>query len=95
MVGELEPKPGIPPSPGHLAEIVAMAQRGDVKLLLVEPFYEKKGPPVRIVQDRGPGGRSSQLRRGPGRGNGLPGHAGQCGEQGFGRIEAVTLRRQS
>ena len=44
VVGELEPKPGIPPSPGHLAEIIAMAQRGDIKLLLVEPFYEKKGP---------------------------------------------------
>ena len=44
IVGELEPKPGIPPSPGHLAQIVETAKTGGGKLILVEPFYEKKGP---------------------------------------------------
>lgn len=41
---ELEPKPGIPPSPKHLAEVIETAKAGGVKALLKEPFYEKKGP---------------------------------------------------
>ena len=44
VVAELEPKPGIPPSPRHLAEVVEIASRHAVKAVLVEPFYEKKGP---------------------------------------------------
>jgi len=44
IVAELEPKPGIPPSPGHLVEVIQTAKVNNVKVLLVEPFYEKKGP---------------------------------------------------
>jgi tRNA(Met) C34 N-acetyltransferase TmcA len=35
---------GIPPSPGHLAEVIETAKSGGVKFILAEPFYEKKGP---------------------------------------------------
>ncbi len=41
---ELEPKPGIPPSPGHVAEVIARIKLENVKLLLMEPFYSRKAP---------------------------------------------------
>lgn len=37
--GEIEPKPGIPPTPGHLVELVTEGKRQPVKAILVEPFY--------------------------------------------------------
>ncbi len=48
LVGSLEPKPGIPPSPGHLKEIVRQAKTAQAKLLLVEPYYPRR--PVRFVE---------------------------------------------
>ena len=44
IVGTLEPKPGIPPSPSHLAQLMDRMQAGDVKLILKEPYYEDKNP---------------------------------------------------
>jgi zinc/manganese transport system substrate-binding protein len=44
VADELEPKPGIPPSPGHVAEVVNRIQTEGVKLLLMEPFYSRKAP---------------------------------------------------
>ncbi len=44
IVGELEPKPGIPPSPGHLAEVIEAANSHKARLMLIETFYEKNGP---------------------------------------------------
>jgi zinc/manganese transport system substrate-binding protein len=38
-VGYVEPKPGIPPDPSHLAQLIATLQREGAKLLLVEDFY--------------------------------------------------------
>jgi zinc/manganese transport system substrate-binding protein len=37
--GEIEPKPGIPPTPGHLVELVGIAKQQPVHAILVEPFY--------------------------------------------------------
>ena len=39
---ELEPKPGIPPSPGHLKEVIDIIKRGNIKIILMEVFYDKK-----------------------------------------------------
>jgi zinc/manganese transport system substrate-binding protein len=40
-VGEVEPKPGVPPSASHLAElIIGMKQQG-AKIVMVESFYSK------------------------------------------------------
>ena len=47
IVGSLEPKPGIPPSPSHLAELVSWAKHEGVKLMLIEPYYPKR--PVEFV----------------------------------------------
>lgn len=44
IVGTLEPKPGIPPSPSHLARLMDRMKAQDVKLILKEPYYEDKNP---------------------------------------------------
>jgi zinc/manganese transport system substrate-binding protein len=38
----LEPKPGIPPSPSHLAEVIALMKTQHVKAIIVEPFHDRK-----------------------------------------------------
>ncbi|MEP6937184.1 MAG: zinc ABC transporter substrate-binding protein, partial [Chthoniobacterales bacterium] len=38
----LEPKPGIPPSPSHLAEVIAQIKAQKVKAIIVEPFHDRK-----------------------------------------------------
>jgi ABC-type Zn uptake system ZnuABC Zn-binding protein ZnuA len=38
----LEPKPGIPPSPPHLAEVMQKMNAGKIKVVLVEPFQSRK-----------------------------------------------------
>ena len=38
----LEPKPGIPPSPSHLGEVIGKIKAGHVKAILVEPFHNRK-----------------------------------------------------
>lgn len=38
----LEPKPGIPPSPPHLAEAIAAMNARKIKVILVEPFQSEK-----------------------------------------------------
>ncbi len=44
IVGTLEPKPGIPPSPSHLAQLMDRMRARGVKLILQEPYYEAKNP---------------------------------------------------
>jgi len=44
--GELEPRPGVPPPPGHLAELVLVAQREGVKAISVENYYDTKSAEV-------------------------------------------------
>ena len=38
----LEPKPGIPPSPPHLAEVMQKMQAQNIRVLLVEPYQPRK-----------------------------------------------------
>ena len=40
----LEPKPGIPPSPAHIARVIAGMRKNGVKLVLVEPYFSRKVP---------------------------------------------------
>ncbi len=44
VIGYVEPKPGIPPSPRHTLELIATMKREGVKLLLVEPYFDEKTP---------------------------------------------------
>jgi len=39
---ELEPKPGIPPSPGHLKDVIDIIKRDKIKVILMEVFYDEK-----------------------------------------------------
>jgi zinc/manganese transport system substrate-binding protein len=38
----LEPKPGIPPSPSHLAEVITAMKAQNVKAIIVEPYHDRK-----------------------------------------------------
>ncbi len=42
MAAELEPKPGVPPSPRHLATLSKKFQQEGVRVILQEPFYSRK-----------------------------------------------------
>lgn len=50
VADELEPKPGIPPSPKHLVEVVRRVKADKIKVLLMEPFYPRK--PADLVARR-------------------------------------------
>ena len=43
-VGYVEPKPGIPPSPQHTLDLVNEMKRQNVKIVLVEPYFDLKTP---------------------------------------------------
>jgi len=38
----LEPKPGIPPSPSHLSEVIEKMKSQKIKAIIVEPFHDRK-----------------------------------------------------
>ena len=44
VVGFVEPKPGIPPSPGHTLEVIKQIKQDNIKLILVEPYFDLKTP---------------------------------------------------
>jgi zinc/manganese transport system substrate-binding protein len=44
VVGYVEPKPGIPPSPQHTLDLINDMKRQNVKLVLVEPYFDLKTP---------------------------------------------------
>ena len=41
-VGFIEPKPGIPPSPSHVAELINQMKSTDVKLVIASNYYPQK-----------------------------------------------------
>jgi zinc/manganese transport system substrate-binding protein len=44
IIGYVEPKPGIPPSPQHTLDLINEMKRQNVKLVLVEPYFDLKTP---------------------------------------------------
>ncbi|HZR31919.1 MAG TPA: metal ABC transporter substrate-binding protein [Terriglobales bacterium] len=44
VVGYVEPRPGIPPTPSHTIELIQMMKRDNVKLIVVEPYFDLKTP---------------------------------------------------
>ena len=42
IVGFMEPKPGVPPSPAHLAGLILTMKRTGAKTIIMEPFYDRK-----------------------------------------------------
>jgi zinc/manganese transport system substrate-binding protein len=44
VIGYVEPKPGIPPSPSHTLDLIAEMKAQGVKLIVVEPYFDLKTP---------------------------------------------------
>jgi zinc/manganese transport system substrate-binding protein len=42
VVATLEPKPGIAPSPAHLAKVIATMKAGNARVILVQPYQNRK-----------------------------------------------------
>lgn len=44
VVNQVEPKPGIPPSPAHVQALIAQMKRDKTPLILMEPYFDDKLP---------------------------------------------------
>jgi ABC-type Zn uptake system ZnuABC Zn-binding protein ZnuA len=44
VIGYVEPRPGIPPTPQHTLDLINEMKRQNVKLVLVEPYFDLKTP---------------------------------------------------
>jgi ABC-type Zn uptake system ZnuABC Zn-binding protein ZnuA len=44
VIGYVEPKPGIPPSPAHTIDLIQEMKRQQVKILIVEPYFDLRTP---------------------------------------------------
>ena len=52
VVGFVEPRPGIPPTPSHTLDVINMMRRDHVKVIMVEPYFDRKTPDS-IARDTG------------------------------------------
>ncbi len=52
VIGYVEPKPGIPPSPSHTLELMQEMKRQQVKIIIMEPYFDSKTPNS-IARDTG------------------------------------------
>src|SRR5205085_8968597 len=44
VVGYVEPKPGVPPSPSHTFELVNLMKAQHIKVIAMEPYFDMKTP---------------------------------------------------
>src|SRR5437773_1537070 len=44
VIGYVEPRPGIPPTPSHTIELIQLMKRENCKVVLVEPYFDLKTP---------------------------------------------------
>ena len=44
VVGYVEPRPGIPPTPQHTLDLINAMRQQNVKVILVEPYFDSKTP---------------------------------------------------
>jgi zinc/manganese transport system substrate-binding protein len=44
VIGYVEPRPGIPPSPSHTIDVIQEMKRQNVKIIMVEPYFDLKTP---------------------------------------------------
>src|SRR5580765_4852438 len=52
VIGYVEPRPGIPPTPQHTLDLINEMKRQNIKLVLVEPYFDLKTP-MAIGRDTG------------------------------------------
>jgi ABC-type Zn uptake system ZnuABC Zn-binding protein ZnuA len=44
IIGYVEPKPGVPPSPSHTFDLIGTMKDQKVKAIIMEPYFDKKTP---------------------------------------------------
>jgi ABC-type Zn uptake system ZnuABC Zn-binding protein ZnuA len=44
VVGYVEPKPGVPPSPSHTFELINLMKQQQIKVIMMEPYFDRKTP---------------------------------------------------
>jgi zinc/manganese transport system substrate-binding protein len=44
VIGYVEPRPGIPPTPSHTIELIQLMKRANCRVVLVEPYFDLKTP---------------------------------------------------
>jgi zinc/manganese transport system substrate-binding protein len=44
VIGYVEPKPGIPPTPQHTLDVINAMKAQNIKIILVEPYFDSKTP---------------------------------------------------
>ena len=44
VIGYVDPRPGIPPTPSHTIELIQLMKRENCKIVLVEPYFDLKTP---------------------------------------------------
>src|SRR6476659_5329049 len=44
VIGYVEPKPGIPPTPQHTLDVIQAMKAQNVKVIIVEPYFDTKRP---------------------------------------------------
>jgi ABC-type Zn uptake system ZnuABC Zn-binding protein ZnuA len=44
VIGYVEPRPGIPPSPSHTFQLIQEMKRQQISVILVEPYFDLKTP---------------------------------------------------
>ena len=44
VVDHVEPKPGIPPSPSHILDLINRIKADKIKLIMMEPYFDRKTP---------------------------------------------------
>ena len=52
VVNFVEPRPGIPPSPNHVQDLVTQMKGGGIRLLIMEPYFDPRLP-QKIARDSG------------------------------------------
>jgi len=44
VIGFIEPRPGIPPTPSHTIDLIGLMKRENCKIIMVEPYFDLKTP---------------------------------------------------
>ena len=52
VAGFIEPFPGVPPSPSHVADLIDQIKKAGIKLIVVEPYFDKRVP-EKIAEETG------------------------------------------
>ena len=52
VVGYVEPKPGIPPSPSHTLDLIHEIKRQNIKIILVEPYFDLQDAQRHLARHR-------------------------------------------